>query len=116
MRGDDVGGDNPIQEARLFPVYLASFFFLKFSFRRAMLQLEFGESKPDESQSEQSITEMRKAASCSPETRKSNTGCGPDAPSRSQTIFGKVLYSSHLGFLEAIFIARRSQETIKQVK
>ena len=72
MRGDDVGGDNPVQEARLFriPVYLASFFFfLKFSFRRAMLQLEFGESKPDESQSEQSITEMRKAASCSSETR-----------------------------------------------
>ena len=31
---------------------LGLFFLLKYSFRRAMLQLEFGESKPEESQSE----------------------------------------------------------------
>ena len=35
-----------------FPRLLGLFFFLKYSFRRAMLQLEFGESKPEESQSE----------------------------------------------------------------
>ena len=61
-----------------------------------MLQLEFGESKPEESQSEQSRTETRKATSCSSETLKSNAGSvdrpRPDAPSRTQTIFGKVLY------------------------
>ena len=51
---------------------LGLFFLLKYSFRRAMLQLEFGESKPEESQSEQSITETRKATSCSSETLKSN--------------------------------------------
>ena len=46
-----------------------------------MLQLEFGESKADESQSEQSITETRKAASCLSETLvlKSNAGTGPAA-------------------------------------
>ena len=44
-----------------------------------MLQLEFGESKPEESQSEQSKTEARKAASCSSETLKSNAGSGPAA-------------------------------------
>ena len=60
------------------PVHLASFF-LKYSFGRAMLQLEFGKSKPDESQSEQSITETRKAAFCSSETLKSNAGSGPAA-------------------------------------
>ena len=51
---------------------LGLFFLLKCSFRRAMLQLELGESKPEESQSEQSKTETRKAASCSSETLKSN--------------------------------------------
>ena len=55
-----------------FPVLLGLFLLLKYSFRRAMLQLEFGESKPEESQSEQSIMETRKAASCSSETLKSN--------------------------------------------
>ena len=35
-----------------FPRLLGLFFLLKYSFRRAMLQLEFGESKPEESQSE----------------------------------------------------------------
>ena len=79
IRGDDVGGDNHVQEARLFSVYLSSFFLLKYSFRQAMLQLEFGESKPEEPQSEQSITETRKAASCSSETLKSNAGSGPAA-------------------------------------
>ena len=79
FRGDDVGGDNHVQEARFFPVYLVSFFLLKYSFRRAMLQLEFGESKPEESQSEQSITETRKAVSCWSETLKSNAGSGPAA-------------------------------------
>ena len=44
-----------------------------------MLQLEFGKSKPDESQSEQSITETRKAAFCSSATLKSNAGSGPAA-------------------------------------
>ena len=58
---------------------LGLFFLLKYSFRRAMLQLEFGESKPEESQSEQCITETRKAASCSSETLKSNAGSGPAA-------------------------------------
>ena len=52
--GDDVGGDNHVQEVRLFSHLLASFFLLKYSFRRAMFQLEFGESKPEDSQSEQS--------------------------------------------------------------
>ena len=52
IRGDDVGGDNHVQEARLFSRLLGLFFLLKYSFRRAMLQLEFGESKPEESQSE----------------------------------------------------------------
>ena len=86
---------NPFTLAFL-PVYLSSFFLLKYSFRRAMLQLEFGESNPDESQSEQSITETRKAASCacSSETLKSTQIADrlrPDAPSRTQTFFGKVL-------------------------
>ena len=58
---------------------LGLFFLLKYSFRRAMLQLEFGESKPEESQSEQCITETRKAASCSSETLESNAGSGPAA-------------------------------------
>ena len=44
-----------------------------------MLQLEFGESKYEKSQSEQSITETRKAASCSSETLRSNAGSGPAA-------------------------------------
>ena len=44
-----------------------------------MLQLEFEKSKPEESQSEQSITETRKAASCSSERVKSNAGSGPAA-------------------------------------
>ena len=39
-----------------------------------MLQLELGESKPDESQSEQFKTETRKAAPCLSETLKSNVG------------------------------------------
>ena len=59
-----------------------------------MLQLGFGESKPDKSQSKQSITKTRKVASCSMETLKSNVGCKPAAviaPSRTQTIFGEVL-------------------------
>ena len=60
-----------------FPRLLGLFFLFKYSFTRAMLQLEFGESKPDESQSEQSITETRKAASCSSETL--NAGNGPAA-------------------------------------
>ena len=71
IRGDDVSGDNHVQAARLFSCLLGLFFLLKYSFRRAMLQLEFGESKPEESQSEQCITETRKAASCSSETLKS---------------------------------------------
>ena len=78
---------------------LGLFFLLKYSFRRTMLQLEFGESKPEESQSEQSRTETRKATSCSSETLKSNAGSvdrpRPDAPSRTQKIFGKVLYYSN---------------------
>ena len=61
------------------PVYLAFRFLLKCSFRQAMLELEFGESKPEESQSQQLITETRKAASCSSETLKSNAGSGPAA-------------------------------------
>ena len=52
--GDDVGGNNHVQEVRLFSHLLGLFFLLKYSFRRAMLQLEFGESKPEDSQSEQS--------------------------------------------------------------
>ena len=52
IRGDDVGGDNHVQEALLFSRLLGLFFLFKYSFRRAMLQLEFGESKPEESQSE----------------------------------------------------------------
>ena len=79
IRGDDVGGDNHVQETRLFFPFTWPFFLLKYSFRRAMLQLEFGKSNPEESQSEQSITEARKAASCSSETLKSNTGSGPSA-------------------------------------
>ena len=75
--GDDADGDNRVQEARLFPHLLGLFFLLKYSFRRAMLQPEFGESKPDESQSEQSIAETRKAASCSSETLKSNADSEP---------------------------------------
>ena len=43
-----------------FSVLLGLFFLLKYSFRRAMLQLEFGESKSEESQLEQSIMETRK--------------------------------------------------------
>ena len=42
-----------------------------------MIQIEFGDSKPDESQSEQFIMELSKAASCSSETLKSNAGSGP---------------------------------------
>ena len=97
--GDDVIGDKPIQEARLSLRLLGLFLLLKYSFRRVMLQLEFGESKPDESQSEQFITETRKAArSCSSKTLKSTQIADrpwPDALSRTQTFFGKVLYWQH---------------------
>ena len=62
-----------------FPRLLGLFFLPKYSFRRAMLQLEFGESKPEVSQLEHSITETRKAASCSSETLRSNAGSGPAA-------------------------------------
>ena len=74
---------NPFKKLCFFPFHLIGLFFflLKYSFRRAMLQLEFGESKSDESLSEQFITETRKAASCSSEfeTLKSNAGSGPAA-------------------------------------
>ena len=99
MLGDDDIGDKPVQEARLTSRLLGLFFLLKYSFRRAMLQLEFGESKPDESQSEQSITETIKAArSWSSETLKSTQIADrprPDALSQTQTFFGKVLYWQH---------------------
>ena len=54
-------------------------FLLRYSFRQAMLELEFGESKPKELQSEQLIAETRKAGSCSSETLKSNAGSRPAA-------------------------------------
>ena len=75
---------------------LGLFFVLKYSFRRAMLQPESGESKPDESQSEQSIAETRKAASCSSETLKSTAGSGPagaECPVSNPDNLWKVLYS-----------------------
>ena len=59
---------------QLWPIFLH-----KFSLRRAMLQIEFRWSKPDESNSEQSKTESRKTAFSSSETLKSNAGDGPAA-------------------------------------
>ena len=47
IRGDDVhdvGGDNDVQEARIFSRLLCLFFSSQVLLRRAMLQLEFGES------------------------------------------------------------------------
>ena len=63
-----------------------------------MLRLQFGESKPDESQSEQSITETRKATSCSSENWNQMYVVNRlwlDVLFRTQTIFEKVLYYSH---------------------
>ena len=82
-----------VQETRLFcSSTVASLLFLKYFFRRAMLQLEFGWSKPDEWHSEQSEMETRKTAFCSSETLKSYyagdwptvTGCPVSNPGKQK--------------------------------
>ena len=69
----------PFKKLGFLAVQLWPIFLLKYSLRRAMLQLEFRWSKPDESHSEQSKTETRKTAFCSSETLKSHAGDGPAA-------------------------------------
>ena len=72
-------GRLPFKKLGFLAVQLWPIFLLKYSLRRAMLQLEFRRSKPDESHSEQSKTETRRTAFCSSETLKSHAGDGPAA-------------------------------------
>ena len=64
-------GHLPFKKLGFLAVQMWPIFLLKYSLRRALLQLEFRWSKPDESHSEQSKTETRKTAFCSSKTLKS---------------------------------------------
>ena len=95
----------------VFSRLLGLFFLLKYSFRQAMLQLEFGESKSEKSQSEQFITETRKAASCSLETLRSNAGSGPAAAgcpvSNPDNLWKSPLLPRNLTGMLSLFEARK---------
>ena len=70
-------------------------FLLKYSLRRAMLQLEFRWSKPDKSHSEQSKTETRKTDLLVENTEiicTDRPAPRPDAPSLTQTIIVQMVY------------------------
>ena len=81
---------------------------LKYSLTRALLQIEFRWSKPDESHSEKSKTETRKTAFCSSETLKSHADDGLAAagcPSLTQTIidhFAQLLSGLETGHPAAV--------------
>ena len=72
-------GHLPLTKLGFLPVPLWPIFLLKCSLRRAMLQLEFRWSKPDEKHPKQSKTETRKTAFRSSKTLKSYAGDGPGA-------------------------------------
>ena len=72
-------GHLPLTKLGFLPVPLWPIFLLKCSLRRAMLQLEFRWSKPDEKHPKQSKTETRKTAFRSSKTLKSYAGDGPAA-------------------------------------
>ena len=67
----------PLTKLGFLAVQLWPIFLLKYSLRRAMLQLEFRWSKPDEKHPKQSKTETSKTAFRSSKTLKSYAGDGP---------------------------------------
>ena len=72
-------GHLPLTKLGFLPVPLWPIFLLKCSLRRAVLQLEFRWSKPDEKHPKQSKSETRKTAFRSSKTLKSYAGHGPAA-------------------------------------
>ena len=72
-------GHLPPTKLGFLAVQLWPIFLLKYSLRRAMLQLEFRWSKPDEKHPKQSKTETRKTAFRSSKILKSYAGNGPAA-------------------------------------
>ena len=105
----------PFKKTRLFAVQLWPLFFLKYFFRRAMLQLEIGLSKPDESHSEQSETKTRKTAFCSSKTLKSCAGDWPTATGCPVSNPDNNCANGPLNTVHSVFFSKTLFDFIKSI-